>query len=260
MTIKATYQAMQTVAATVLPTFTFLGMYKSHYNTVKDIDDNTLIVEPPRQWPLNPRDTCQAKFTAKVWIGIRQSIKPATGGVMEYAPFNEIDIRDTLVTAANTFVTGLNSYTTLQVVNDLDADSLIATIFDAPEGQSTNWQSWITFSIDVISYGTTGVYTPTVYAPGISNVTQYSLINGVTLPTGLQPDLLYIDTGTVTGDYSVTPLAITVPTGYNYKDIETLIGSGNTVNGITYATGELTALDNIAPGFRSILKFERTKL
>ena len=77
---------------------------------------------------------------------------------------------------------------------------------------------------------------------------------------GMQPDLLYIDTGIVTGDYSVTPLAVTVPTGYNYQSIETLIGVGNTVTGITYSDGELTAIDNIAPGFRSIIKFERSKL
>ncbi len=286
---------MQTVAGVVLPTFTFYGMYKSHYNTVRDIEDNTLIVEPPRQWPLNPRDTCQAKFTAKVWIGIRHSIKPATDGVFEYPPFNEIDIRDTLVTAANTFVTGLNSHTTLQVINDLDADSLIATIFDAPEGQSTNWQSWINFTVDIVSYGTTGIYSPTVYAPGISNVTQYTLVNGATLPTGIAPDLLYIDTGTVTDDIETTPYDITVPTGYLFTQVNILsgvaltgflvydkndtiiatagaVGVGIQTVATKFPTGEslfyeheyqlgyIKATGNTSPGFRAIFKLERSML
>lgn len=230
MNIKSTYQAMQAVAGVVLPTFTFYGMYKSQYNSVREIEDYTLIVEPPRQWPLNPRDTCQAKFTAKVWIGIRQSIKPATDGTFEYPPFNEIDIRDTLVTAANTFVTGLNSHTALQVINDLDADSLIATIFDAPEGQSTNWQSWLNFSVDIISYGTTGVYLPTVYAPGISNITQLTILNGATLPTGIRPDVLFIDTGVINTDISVSPYVVTVPAGFMLNSVTYYISTDDVVS------------------------------
>jgi hypothetical protein len=214
MTIKATYQALQAVANAALPTFTFYGMYKDQYNTVKSISDGVIVIEPPRQWPINHRNTCQAYFDAKVWIGIRQSIKPATGGTYEYPPFNEIDIRDTLHTAATTFVNAVNNYSTLQVLGDFNGTEDLMTLMDAPEGGSTNWQAWGYFTIKVVSYGSSGSYTPPVYAPGLTFVTQYTMLNGATLPTGLQLDYLFIDTGVIDTDISSTAEVVTVPAGY----------------------------------------------
>ncbi len=295
MTIKATYQALQAVAASVLPTFTFYGMYKDQYNTVKSIADGVIIVEPPRQWPINHRNTCEAYFDCKVWIGIRQSIKPATGGTFEYQPFNEIDIRDTLHTAALTYVQAINAYSTLRVLGDFNGTEDLMTLMDAAEGGSTNWQAWGYFTIKVVSYGSTGSYVPAVFAPGLTCVTQYTMTNGATLATGLQPDILYIDTGTVTGDYSSTGLAIDVPAGYIFRKlfllssvalsnfvlknksdvIETSIGAVGVAT-ITsadkfpvgeslfyeYEEGDKTLYceGNTSPGFRAILKFERSKL
>ena len=163
MTIKATYQAMQAVAATVLPTFTFLGMYKSQYNTVKTITDGVIIVEPPRQWPINHRNTCEAYFDAKVWIGIRQSIKPDRGGAFEYPPFNEIDVRDNLHTVAMTFVQAINNSTYLRVIGDFNGQADLMTLLDAPEGGSTNYQAWGYFTIKIASYGSVTI--PPVYYP-----------------------------------------------------------------------------------------------
>lgn len=214
MTIKATYQALQAVAAAALPTFTFYGMHKALYNTVKEIEDGVIIIEPPRQWPINHRNTCEAYFDAKVWIGIRQSIKPATGGTFEYPPYNEIDIRDTLHTAALTFVNAVNNYSTLRVLGDFNGSDDLMTLLDAADGGSTNWQAWGYFTIKVVSYGTSGSYTPPVFVPGLSYLTKYTLPNGSTLPTGVRPDTLFIDTGVINTDISVTGTTITVPDGY----------------------------------------------
>ena len=153
MTIKATYQALQTVAAAALPGFSFYGMYKDQYNTVKNIQDGVIIVEPPRQWPINHRNTCESYFDAKVWIGIRQPIKPATGGAFEYPPFNEIEIRDTLHTAAMVFVQAVNASATLRVIGDFNGQGDLMTLLDAPEGGSTNWQAWGYFTLKIASYG-----------------------------------------------------------------------------------------------------------
>jgi len=295
MTIKATYEALQTIAATVLPTFTFLGMYKSNYNTERTIADNTIIVEPPRQWPLNPRENCQAKFTANVWIAIRPSILSDETGTFEYSPFSEIDIRDTLVNAANTFVYGINNYSTLQVINSLDLDSLNAVIYDAPEGQSTNWQAWLNFKVDLISYGTVGVYVPPVFAPGLTNLTQYTIQNGSALPTGLTPDVLYIETPVITDDIETAQYDIDAIAGYLFKEAFILSGvdltgfniydkndsiiaaAGAIKTGVItsaskfptgeslfyeneYLVGYIRATGNTSPGFQVVLKFERSKL
>lgn len=217
MTIKATYQALQAVAAAALPTFTFYGMYKDQYNTVKSIADGVIIVEPPRQWPINHRNTCESYFDAKVWIGIRQSIKPSTGGTFEYPPFNEIDIRDTLHTAALTYVNAINNYSTLRVLGDFNGTEDLMTLMDAPEGGSTNWQAWGYFTIKVVSYGTSGSYVPPVFVPGLTCITQLTITNGSTLPTGVRPDVLFIRTAVINTDISVTPYVITVPAGYMLK-------------------------------------------
>lgn len=260
MNIKATYEALQTVANTVLPTFTFYGMLKSRYNSVKQIADNTIIVEPPRQWPANARNTCESRFTAKVWLLIRQSIKPATGGTMQYPPFDEIDIRDTLMTAALTFINGINQHSNLQVLSDLNGDGDLVTLTDAAEGGTTNIEAMAYFTINLASYGSSGSFVPAVFAPGLAFVTKYTIENGDDLPTGLTPDILYINTGLITDDIETDPLAIDVPTGYVYVSIETAIETGNPVTGITYAEGELTATGNEAPGFTAVLKFERSQL
>lgn len=160
MTIKATYQALQTVANAALPGFTFYGMYKDQYNTVKDIKDGVVIVEPPRQWPINHRNTCESYFDAKVWIGLRQPIKPATGGAFEYPPFNEIDIRDTLHMAAMVLVQAINASSTLKVIGDFNGQEDLMTLMDAPEGGSTNWQAWGYFTVKIVSYGTQTIPTP----------------------------------------------------------------------------------------------------
>ena len=163
MTIKDTYIALNAVVTSVLPSFTFYGMYKDQYNTVKSIQDYVIIIEPPRQWPINYRNTCEAFFDAKVWIGIRKPIKPATGNTYQYPPFNEIDIRDELVTIANIFTRGVNESVNLKVLGDFNGSENLVTIYDAPEGQSTNWQAWAGFTLKIGAYGP--VELPDVFYP-----------------------------------------------------------------------------------------------
>jgi len=232
MTIKATYQALQAVATAALPTFTFYGMHKALYNTVKEIEDGVIIIEPPRQWPINHRNTCEAYFDAKVWIGIRQSIKPTTGGTFEYPPYNEIDIRDTLHTAALTFVNAVNNYSTLRVLGDFNGSEDLMTLLDAADGGSTNWQAWGYFTIKVVSYGTSGSYAPPVFVPGLSYLTKYTLPNGSTLPTGVRPDTLFIDTGVINTDISVTGTTITVPAGYMLRRATYYIDTDDVISGM----------------------------
>ena len=116
------------------------------------------------------------------------------------------------------------------------------------------------FTINLASYGSSGSFVPAVFAPGLAFVTKYTIENGDDLPTGLTPDILYINTGLITDDIESDPLAIDVPTEYVYVSIETAIETGNPVTGITYAEGELTATGNEAPGFTAVLKFERWQL
>jgi len=155
MNIADTYTELKAIAATALPDFDFYGMYKSQYNTVRDVSD-VVVIEPPRQWTLNGRNTCEAKFPLKVWIGLRISIKPDIGGTENYQPFNEIEIRDQLMMAANVYIQAINASTFLRVESDLDGKSETATLYDAPEGQSTNWQAWVNFNLDVTSFGVSG--------------------------------------------------------------------------------------------------------
>lgn len=155
MNIADTYTELKAIAATALPDFDFYGMYKSQYNTVRDVSD-VVVIEPPRQWPLNGRDTCVAKFTLKVWIGLRISIKPEPGGTEQHLPFNEIEIRDQLMIAANVYVQAINSSARLRIESNLDGLGETATLYDAPEGQSTNWQAWVNFNIDLTSFGSSG--------------------------------------------------------------------------------------------------------
>lgn len=169
MTIKATYQALQAVANAALPGFTFYGMYKDQYNTVKDIKDGVIIIEPPRQWPINHRNTCESYFDAKVWIGLRQPIKPAIGQTFEYPPFNEIDIRDTLHMAAMVLVQAINASSTLKVIGDFNGQEDLMTLMDAPDGGSTNWQAWGYFTIKIASYGSQTI--PAVYTHLVPPVT-----------------------------------------------------------------------------------------
>jgi hypothetical protein len=161
MTIKATYQALQTIITTALPEFTMYGMYKDQYNTVNSIKDNVIIIEPPRQWPMNYRNTCESTFETKVWIGLRQDIKPATGGTFEHPPFNEIDVRDTLVMVANVLTQAISKSTSIRINGEFDGDGDLITLYDAPEGQSTNWQAWGQFSINLTAFGTVTI--PPVY-------------------------------------------------------------------------------------------------
>lgn len=288
MTIKATYQALKTVANTVLPTFTFYGMYKSRYNSVKQISDNTIIIEPPRQWPANFRNTCQARFTTKVWLLIRESIKPETGGTEQYPPFAEIDIRDTLVTAALTLINGINSHSAMSVVGEFNGLSDLITLTDAVDGTTTNVQSAAYFTLTIDSYGSNGLYVPQVYAPGMTYTTQLRITNGDTLPTGVSPDILFIDTGQVNGDYSVDPLVIVKPDGYVFKkcyldagnaelvdfvikDSEGIItqeGSFTgqrviyqiTENAVINGNFEITCVNNTSDYWRAVLKFEKSML
>jgi len=288
MTIKATYEALRTVAATVLPTFEFYGMYKSRYNSVKQIADNTIIIEPPRQWPANYRNTCQARFTTKVWLLIRQSIKPATGGVEQYPPFSEIDIRDTLVTAALTLINGINSHSNLAIIGDFNGLSDLITLTDAVEGTTTNIEAGAYFTIVIDSYGTTGSYTPQTYAPGPTWETRMTISNGDTLPTGVYPDTLFITTGAITADIETLPFTLIVPDGY-YFDSAVVDNAGDEVYNFRFANDNddlTTAFDligkkviwrtfdrypvtgnamiycsgNAAPGFQVVAKFNRSLL
>lgn len=77
------------------------------------------------------------------------------------------------------------------------------------------------------------------------------------------PQILLIDTGIVVDDLATeggTPLEIDFPAGYVYHSMETLIGAENTVTNIAYASGYITASDNIAPGFRAILTFVKSDM
>jgi len=254
MTIKATYQALQAVATAALPTFTFYGMHKALYNTVKEIEDGVIIIEPPRQWPINHRNTCEAYFDAKVWIGIRQSIKPTTGGTFEYPPYNEIDIRDTLHTAALTYVNAVNNYSTLKVLGDFNGSDDLMTLLDAADGGSTNWQAWGYFTIKVVSYGISGSYTPPVFVPGLSYMTKYTLPNGSTLPAGVRPDTLFIDTGVINTDISVTGTTITVPDGYILMRITYHITTDDVITGMKiYSPYTLTVFENTGDYSASIV-------
>jgi len=288
MNIKSTYQALKTVSNTVLPTFTFYGMQKSRYNSVKTIADNTIIIEPPRQWPANYRNTCQARFTTKVWLLIRESIKPATGCVEQYPPFAEIDIRDTLVTAALTLINGINSHSSLSVVGDFDGLSDLITLTDAVEGTTTNVQASAYFTLTIDSFGSTGSYTPQVYAPGLTWATKMTIQNGDSLPAGISPDALYIETAQITGDIQTLPFTVIVPDGYYFvsavadsPDIELsdfmITNDNDELTTPIYLLGKrliwhsldrspttgnvyIYCVGNTDPGFRAVLKFERASL
>lgn len=246
MTIKDTYTALQSVATAVLPSFTFYGMYKDQYNTVKSVQDYVIVIEPPRQWPINYRNTCEAYFDAKVWVGIRQPIRPATGGAFEYPPFNEIDIRDELMTVSNTFVNGVNSYSTLRVIGDFNGVEDFATLYDAPEGQSTNWQAWCQFTIKIVSYGSTGTISLPVFMPGQRCTTQLTINNGDTLPSGVNPDILFIDSGSIMADIETIPLEITVPNGYIFESCQLFIQYTISEFAITNEDGYIVFVDSIS--------------
>ncbi len=95
---------------------------------------------------------------------------------------------------------------------------------------------------------------------GLSTITQMSIVNGDVLAENVSPDVLFIDTEVVTDDISVTGLTIDLPGNYVFIRLESIIGAENTVTDIAFAGGLLTATDNIAPGFRSVLRFEKSMI
>ena len=118
-------------------------------------------------------------------------------------------------------------------------------------------------------------------------VTQYTINNGDTLPTGLSPDILYIDTGVLTGDYSAFPYRIEPPSGYFpvYADLISNVELSNFTfmfeselimigiieegekritfyESMIYDTGNISiqCTGNAAPGFRCVVKYEKSRL
>ena len=114
-----------------------------------------------------------------------------------------------------------------------------------------------------------------------------TLANGDTLPTGVEPDTLLIDTGVLTGDYSGSSYRIEPPLGYfpvyadlisyiELTDFNFALESETIIIGIIeegekritfyesmiYDTGNISiqCTGNAAPGFRCVIKYERSKL
>lgn len=92
---------------------------------------------------------------------------------------------------------------------------------------------------------------------------QLHIFNTESLPGDYAPEILHIDTGIVIDDISTatgTPLEVVYPSGYHYVGMEVEIGALNTITDIAYVGNELTATDNIAPGFRAILEFHTSEM